>query len=576
MKACVYWPSILSGVLLWTAFFPLDLGLVSYFALAPLLTLVRAEGIGRSRRYFAAFLGGVTFFALAVNWIRVAHPMMAYFAWPGVAIACGLFWPLAIALLRGLDRFKLPLALTVPVVWVALEYFRTHIPTGFSFLEYVHLHQLTGFGWYHLGYTQHRIEPLLQAADLGGVYLLSFGIAAVNGALAEASVRLRIVRVLLNWPVEKARIGFTRELWGFAGAVALPLIFVAYGTVRLTHAPFETGPRIAAIQGNLSQDQKIIRGEQADPNQPPPLAEEYLPQADLAARSDPKNRPDLIIWPETCFPYDWVEIGPDASADVPPIERRYAETVHRELGELTRRRFGTANLYGLNAIEWSATGRQKYNSALLVHGDGSIGGRYDKIHLVPFGEYVPLKKQAPWLQKFTPYSNDYSCTPGTQWTRFELPAANGKTYTFGVLICYEDSDPYLARRYNPASGLGHDVDFLVNISNDGWFNGTEEHEQHLAICRFRAVESRRSVVRAVNMGISAVIDPDGQVIALPVEGSWSKSKKTRGIVRAEVPIDHRDSPYARYGDWVPGLCWLLMASGLIGGWVRRLISKAHP
>jgi len=575
VKARVFLPSILSGFLLWTAFFPLDLGPVSYFALAPLLTLVRAEGIGRARRYFAALLGGMVFFGLAINWIRVAHPMMALFAWPALAIACALFWPIAIAVLRGLDRFKLPLALTTPVVFVALEYFRSHFPTGYSFLEYVNMHQLVGFGWYHLGYTQHRVEPILQAADLGGVYLLSFGIAAVNGAIAEILVRMRIVRVLLNWPAEQARVGFTRELWGFAGAVAIPLALVAYGTVRLSHEPFETGPRIAAIQGNISQDEKMIKGDPEDPKRPPPLVEEYLHQADLAARTEPKNRPDLIIWPETCFPYDWVEIHPDA-ANVPESEKKYAETIRKDLGELTRQRFATANLYGLNGVEWNAKGRRKYNSALLVYGDGTIGKRYDKIHLVPFGEYVPLKEQAPWLQAFTPYTSDYSCTPGENWTRFELPASNGKTYTFGMLICYEDSDPYLARQYNPASGKGRDVDFLINISNDGWFDGTEEHEQHLAICRFRAVESRRSVVRAVNMGISAVIDPDGRVVALPVEGDWSKSKKTRGIVRAEVPIDHRETLYARFGDWVPGLCWFLMMSGLIGGYIQKRLHKSPP
>ena len=107
-----------------------------------------------------------------------------------------------------------------------------------------------------------------------------------------------------------------------------------------------------------------------------------------------------------------------------------------------------------------------------------------------------------------------------------------------MLICYEDTDPYAGPAVHPATGRGPGVDFLVNISNDGWFDGTEEHEQHLAICRFRAVEARRSVVRAVNMGISAVIDPDGRVVALPVEESWAESKKTqrrRAVRRADRP-----------------------------------------
>ena len=127
----------------------------------------------------------------------------------------------------------------------------------------------------------------------------------------------------------------------------------------------------------------------------------------------------------------------------------------------------------------------------------------------------------------------------------------------------------MARQYATAD---RPVDFLVNISNDGWFDGTEEHEQHLAICRFRAVEARRSVVRAVNMGISAVIDPDGRVIALPGE-TWSTSKKMDGIVTATVPLDTRDSLYARLGDWVPATCWGLLTIGHIAGMVQRRRQK---
>jgi apolipoprotein N-acyltransferase len=209
----------------------------------------------------------------------------------------------------------------------------------------------------------------------------------------------------------------------------------------------------------------------------------------------------------------------------------------------------------------------KYNSALLADPNARSFTRYDKMHLVPFGEYVPLGDQLPFMKWFTPYKHDYSCRPGEKWTRFPLVAKDGRTFTFGCLICYEDSDTYLARQYVATEP----VDFLVNISNDGWFDGTEEHEQHLAICRFRAVEARRSVVRSVNMGISAVIDPDGRVVALPrpIDGDgrtvalsehpltrWGDSKKVQGVVTSAVPIDSRGSLYATLGDWIPAGCWL--------------------
>jgi apolipoprotein N-acyltransferase len=169
------------------------------------------------------------------------------------------------------------------------------------------------------------------------------------------------------------------------------------------------------------------------------------------------------------------------------------------------------------------------------------------------------------MQTFTPYKWDYSCRPGERWTRFPLATADGRAFTFACLICYEDSDPYLARQYVAADP----VNFLVNISNDGWFDGTEQHEQHLAICRFRAIETRRSVVRAVNMGISGVIDPDGRVITLPGD-TWAGSKKVEGVVTAVVPIDQRTSEYARIGDWVPAACGVVIMLGLALGvaWPR--------
>ncbi|HLQ46364.1 MAG TPA: nitrilase-related carbon-nitrogen hydrolase, partial [Planctomycetaceae bacterium] len=138
----------------------------------------------------------------------------------------------------------------------------------------------------------------------------------------------------------------------------------------------------------------------------------------------------------------------------------------------------------------------------------------------------------------------------------------------GVLICYEDSDPDLARRYAVADADGEPADFLINISNDGWFDGTAEHEEHLAICRFRAVESRRSVARAVNMGISAVIDGSGRVVALP-RPTWAQSKKIADVVTAEVPIDHRFSLYAHWGDWLPWSCVGVVGLGFVSSFFRR-------
>src|SRR5215468_5885929 len=192
VKPRVFLPAIVSGVLLWAAFFPLDLGPLGFVALVPWLTLVRAP-VSNKRRYFAAYVGGVTFFALATQWVRVAHPMM-YLSWLGLSVVMPLFWLVALAILRRFDKLGVPLAVAVPVAWVALEYCRMHFPTGFPFMKPVGAYQMIGFGWYFLGYTQHSFAQLIQIADLGGVYAVSFVVASVNGALASVAMRLPAVR----------------------------------------------------------------------------------------------------------------------------------------------------------------------------------------------------------------------------------------------------------------------------------------------------------------------------------------------------------------------------------------------
>lgn len=560
-KRRVFTPAILSGVLLWTSFFPLNLGPVGFVALVPFLSLIRAEGIGTKRRYFAAFLGGLAFFSMSLGWIRVAHPAMALFAFPGLSLYCSLYFPLALFFLRKLDVAKLPYAITLPIVWVGLEYVRAHFPTGFPFMKPAHAFQLIGFGWYLLGYTQHANLPLLQSADLGGVYLVSAVVAAINGVVYEWALRIRPFQWFIGIPYAWRAPTFHREMVVTAGAALFTLLVAGYGTYRMIHPPFAVGPRVAAIQESIPQNEKMEDTKA--------LFQRYDKLCRNAAHAETK--PDLVIWPETCFPMTWYQLGPNADPANAPIEVQEGLLDRAAIGDYGKKNWGTNVLLGLNAVEFDGERMWKSNSSLLVRADGTVeANRYDKMHLVPFGEYVPLKETFPWLQAFTPYKHDYSCRPGDRFERFSIqpldPKVKKRDLNFGVLICYEDSDPSIAREYNPSSGRNDGVDFLVNMSNDGWFDGTEQHEQHFAICRFRAVESRRTVVRAVNMGISGIIDPDGRVKELP-DFEWADSKKKIAIVSGNIPLDSRGSLYAFAGDWVPALCWLLVLGGL--GLARR-------
>jgi apolipoprotein N-acyltransferase len=555
---CAIVPAVVSGLLLWLAFFPFDWGPVAFFALGPMLTLVRHPSLNRWQRYGAAYLGGFTFFFLAVNWLRVAHPMMAM-AWVFLSLYSALTWPFVILVLRRMDRlgqrwtfFGLPfLSLTTPFAWVVFEYLRAHFPTGFPLLKAIGLYHPIGFPWYFLGHTQHSLLAMIQVSDVTGAYGVSFAVAATNGAVAEWLMRLHLSRVwFLGWPRLERLHGWTREFLAMAvaaGIIALPL---CYGFFAIVHRPYERGPRVAAIQASISQDEKD--GD---------LANVFRRYDQLCRTAGPKA--DLVIWPETCFPAGWYGLRDNATWDnAPELMKKNAVLVRGRVRELMtdpRTGWRVPVLLGSSGYDWNGKNEIRTNSAVLIDREGEEAGRYDKIHLVPFGEYVPLVRLLPFLQRFTPYDESYSNEPGQRHSRFTFGVGD-RQYTFGTVICYEDSDPAMCHPY--VTGSDWPVDFLVNISNDGWFNGTEQHEQHLAICRFRAVELRRSIIRAVNMGISGVIDPDGRVIALPGD-DWAKSKKMDGVVSDRIPLTDRRSLYPRIGDFFAILCLMTVVFALV-------------
>lgn len=591
-------PALATGGLLWLGHFPMAWSWFAWFALVPLLCLVRSPARPR-RIYLCAWLGGVAFFFPALQWMRVADERMLY-TWLALALYCSLYFPLWLAFLRRLDRWTpLPLVITAPVVWTALDYLRGIL--------------LTGFPWYYLGHTQHDHLAIIQMADLAGVYAVTFVIVAVNALLFELLYRWDGFRRFFALPSEPALPARSRLSFQAIGVALLLVSTLGYGIWRLGQNEFEPGPRIALVQGNLEQG---VRNQLSSPNPGRSgefIRDHYFGLNALAAAQQPK--PDLIVWPETSYPYEWTEFASTFPAEY--VKREYREigpngedltlldrsawqvqVLPKVNAELVNeiRKHGIPSLLGLNT--WTAEGieetdkglREKgkrFNAGVFMLGDGQYVGRYDKIVRVPFGEYVPFREVMPWLSYFTPYDFDYSITAGERYTRFPL----GK-YHFGVVICYEDTISYLARQYVRTNGEPK-VDFLLNISNDGWFNGTCEHEEHLAICRFRAIECRRSVVRAVNMGISAVIDGNGRVLApnsvreakqgmvweiddmgrgahRPLQVSrWHEYKKVHGVLVANIPIDHRDSLYAQWGDWLPSGCWLFVGGGLVWGWLRR-------
>ncbi len=566
-------PALASGLLLWLCYFPVDWAWLGWVALVPLLCLVRSEARPRNV-YWSAWAAGLVFFLPALQWMRVADYRM-YATWLMLAVYCSLYFPAAVFLVRRLDRRTgLPLIVSLPVVWTALELLRTYL--------------ISGFPWYYLGHTQHDFLTLIQISDVTGAYGVTFLVAAVNALAFEALYRRRGLRTFLNLPAEVPQRPWVLSVQA-AVVVLLLGLTLGYGAWRLGQEHFSAGPRVALLQSSL--DQRIRNFAAIDEDAGKTTRASY---EELCQRAVKAGRPDVIVWPETSFPGTWYELAPELPRDrIPPS---FLQRLDQERAPFLKVAgdYRTNVILGVSTVVLESGGHEtRYNSALLVAPDQRVLGRYDKIHRVPFGEYVPLRDTLPFMNELAPYDNDYSITPGAGQFRLPLKTADGRTYHFGVLICYEDTDPNLARRFARADGGEPPADFLINISNDGWFNGTSEHEEHLAICRFRAVESRRPVARAVNMGISAVIDGSGRVLrpetaggerqvadwridgptdAGLAPGRWHEFKKVEGVLTARIPLDGRTSLYAAWGDWLAVGCWLVLALGFAWPLVRRALS----
>ena len=535
-------PAILAAAsagLLWLAFPPVDRGYLGWAALAPFFLLVRSD-----RRplplYLGAWVGGLVFGLLSMAWVGRA-------SWVGMALMAlflSLWWPLFLLPARlGVRRLGLPLAVVAPVVWVALEYARANI--------------LSGFPWYYLAHTQYRYLAIIQVADLAGAWGLSLVVAASNAALVDL---LRHART--------APPG--RWAWGQAAGVAVVAAAVmVYGNARLGSGGFVDGPRVALLQTNFPQ----ILGNG-------PRFDVVIQTMDglLAKALKASPPPDLIVWPETSYPIGVVKIDPALTESEFAALARRLDPESKPEDWWDRQARGLADLHGIAdsaqvpmvvgtaTYDFAPGGVDRYNSAVLFRPGISEATDYHKQTLVPFGEYIPFVRIFPWVLALTPYEDGYvpGLSPGRGPNALEVGGVR-----YAPLICFEDTMPAVARGFF-ADPSRPPPDVLLNLTNDGWFWGTSEPSVHLAISAFRAVECRAPLIRSVNSGVSALIDGDGRIReTLPSE--------TVGVLDALVPLDPRGSLYLLGGDWLPMLCGIASGLFLIGGFRPRHPSLlAHP
>lgn len=467
----------LSALLFWASFHPLNLGFLAWGALVPLIAYAR-----RTRGWKplgVAWLAGAAAFAAGFFWVRHTVPAGPYL----LGIYNGLYFAFFAAAVRRLG------ALWGAAAWTGLEYVRGTL--------------FGGLPWFLLGYTQHEALRVVQIADLGGVWLVSALVAFVNAALADGRRAAR---------------------WAAAGALAGAF---AYGAVRLGTLPREEGPRVAVIQPNIPQSLKELSTRQAAQ-----ALENYRKHVELTRRAAAEKL-DLILWPEAAIYYglEWdVERG------------RWVQDAGYRRVTAPARETGAPVVIGLLVVE-RGPGRELAftNSAVYVDREGEIAGRYDKVHLVPFAEFIPLAGTFPAIRDLVRRWSGLYLADMRAGADFPVWEAAGER--FGTQICFEAIFPGISRAIARKGAR-----FTVNISNDGWFRDSAELDQMLAMARFRAVENRIHVIRATNTGISALIEPSGRLQAVVAEGG--RVKEVEGTLVGRIALTRAGSLFRAVGDAV--------------------------
>lgn len=499
------------------------------------------------RLFVSAYVVGVIFWLVNIYWMS----FVTAGGWIAFCLYTAMLWPILALSLRWCRTKRIPLVIAAPVLIVGIEQSQ-----GFL---------LGGFYWLHLAHSQYANISLIQIADIFGATGISFLVAMVNGAIAEMIVVRRSFNVIRNVTLICAVI--------FAA--------LGYGRWRVGHAEeyITAGPKIAAVQTNVPQSVK--QSFAADVQ----ILEGLLEQSAQCITAEAR----LIVWPETMV-QAILEPRVLDMLDESHIYRQFDKAIS---DSARKGAYILAGAYGGSPTfedNFDIRMAQKYNAAFLYTPGGAHSPqKYYKIHLVPFGEVLPFEN-VPFIHnlllRFSPYDFDYTIDAGKEFTAFEMrtPDSN-EPYRFGVMICYEDAVAGVVRRFALDEDGNKRIDWLVNISNDGWFVrfkdnrvlASTELAQHTAICAFRAVENRTAILRSVNTGISCMIDSSGRIRDGFAAGNLPEKVFDRqgvgGWLAAEVPIDSRITFFSRYGRWLDLSCQLCLGGIIIAQLAERFVIR---
>jgi apolipoprotein N-acyltransferase len=528
-----------SGLALWLAQGPFHAPALAWVAPLGWLLLIRAEKLPGKRPYGVLYLAGLAHWLLVLEGVRRAYWAL-YFGWLALAAYLAVYTLLFVGLSRvGVHRLKLPLCLVAPAVWVGLELVRAHAVTGFAVAL--------------LGHTQAEFPALIQIADLGGAYAVSFVVMFVAACIVQT----------YPWWFGRWQRGPVFAL------VALVAVVIGYGQFRLDQLrqlQSATERRLPVVLVQNSVD--TVFGVPLER-----LAETfrgYQAQAEAAAAEHPDAR--VMVWPESVFMSVYPDVQADADA-LPPAESQWPEEEFqrflaakreefqfhaRQSAERVARRHATGGMpqiVGTNTYHFRRDRVDQYNTALLLSPDGEVAERYYKMHLVMFGEYIPGGDWFPWIYAFTPMGGGLARGDGP--TVFDVDG-----YRLSPSICFESTVPHLIRgQIRQLTAQGREPDALVNVTNDGWFWGSGLLDLHYRCAIFRAVEHRKPMLVAANTGFSTAIDAAGQVVT-------RGPRREVATLAVHVPLIDARSPYTTVGDLFALACIALTAACALVG-LRR-------
>lgn len=482
--------ALVSGVALALAYPSFNIPLLGW--IAPAILIVAALGERPRVAFFLGWLQGAVYFGLSLPWfysvMRQYGPLpviQAGAVFALVIVIMSVFHAAFAAVIAWLGKSAPRRAcVAAPFLWVAMEFATMHMPA-------------IGFPWDLLGYAAAGNLAFVQLTAITGIFGLSFVVASYNAIAAYVIVQMS-----------------QRKQGGMAMWVAANGVLMLVVIVGPRYVPPAPADRIAhLVQTNFP----VSNGYPPTWMQTHAAEMDQLEQISIGAA---QKVPGIVVWPEVPAPFSLQDGNFQSRA------LRIAR--------------GAGNGFLVGVIDWKplpSGGIAPNNSAVLLGPNGAVNFIYDKIHLVPFSEYVPWRKWLFFARDLTGLIGDFQ--HGSQYKVGSIPGG-----PFSVYICYEAIFPNEIRRFTLAG-----AQLFVNISDDGWFGGSGAPEQHLAMARVRAVENRRWLLRDTNDGITVSVDPYGRIVA-------RLAPDTRGELDAPYALRADLTPYARWGDWFAWLCVL--------------------